>query len=235
MSIATDKPIILWDIHGVLFNQKSFALAFLSYPHRYQLTTHISWQFLKDLLSAGVTNIEYLPIAEKYNNPYLQKFLLYAANDVTPITDTHQIVRELAAADYQQEIASNINPRAFAQLTNPSVFPQYAPFFALFNLPASQIAYLKDGKVIRKPDPAFFQEYLMKNNLNPQRIIFIDDNRENIKTARAMGFDAILFKHPYELRTALRARGINIAPPPYQFSHQKNSHRLFTTAPLSSK
>lgn len=227
--IAHAKPIILWDLHGVLFHQKSYLTSLMHYPHLSQLLSHVHWPFIKDLLHAGVTNIEYLPIEEKYHNPYLQNFLIYAANNVTIIPPMKDLVFELAHLGYEQQIASNIGPKAFAQLINPHIYPEYASFFALFNLPASQTGCFCHGIILKKPNAAYFDNYLQKNNLNPlkQHIIFIDDVKANILTARALGFDAILFKHPYQLRTALRERGIPVAPPPHLFSNQQRSY-IFT-------
>ncbi len=234
---AKEKPIILWDLHGVLFHQKSFVITFLKSPELYRIISHINWQFIKDLLRSGITNIEYLPITKKYHNPYLRDFLLHAVNNVVLLPAMKDLVYELAADGYAQQIASNINPLAFAHLTNPHRHPEYAPFFALFNIPASQTGYLSNGMVIRKPNVAYFQTYLAKNNLNPfeDHIIFIDDIRENIIAARNLGFDAILFKNPYQLRTELRARSIDVAPPPYIFSNQLKSYTFSMPSLLSSK
>ncbi len=45
LCLAQTKPIILWDLHGVFFNQHNFAKTWLIG----QLITHISWPFIHDL------------------------------------------------------------------------------------------------------------------------------------------------------------------------------------------
>lgn len=227
-AIAQEKPIILWDLHGVLFHQKSFIPLLLQYPYLSQLISHISWTFLKDLVKAGITSIEYLPITQKYNNPYLQDFLIKVANDISPITPVHDVVHELAALGYDQRIGSNISPIAFTHLINPQLYPDHAPFFSLFNIPASQTGHVRNGTTIRKPNPQYYLDYVTKNNidLTKQPIIFIDDKRDNVIEARKLGFDAIQFKNPSQLRHELRMRGIAIAPPTHTFSDQKKSYIL---------
>jgi epoxide hydrolase-like predicted phosphatase len=45
-------------------------------------------------------------------------------------------------------------------------------------------SYLMEG---RKPDPGIFESVLKENNLNPSETLMIDDNTENIETARSLG------------------------------------------------
>lgn len=44
----------------------------------------------------------------------------------------------------------------------------------------------------RKPDIDFFKYIIEKNNLNPHKTIFLDDNIENIKSASSLGIKTIL-------------------------------------------
>jgi FMN phosphatase YigB (HAD superfamily) len=47
---------------------------------------------------------------------------------------------------------------------------------------------------IRKPDSAIFRVLLAQSNMDPHNAIFVDDNRKNLDSAAAIGFDTILFK-----------------------------------------
>lgn len=49
-----------------------------------------------------------------------------------------------------------------------------------------------DVKLI-KPDPEIYKCILDKYNLNPNECIFIDDNRDNIDTAKSLGINAIQY------------------------------------------
>ncbi|MFC1887353.1 HAD-IA family hydrolase [Candidatus Cloacimonadota bacterium] len=50
-----------------------------------------------------------------------------------------------------------------------------------------------------KTEPAAFLSLLKENDLNPEEIIFIDDNPKNIKTAESLGISGILFENPAQL------------------------------------
>ena len=59
-----------------------------------------------------------------------------------------------------------------------------------------------------KPHPQIFQILLSRYNLQAENCIFIDDNPANIKGAQTLGFDAILFTSPKDLRAELTGRGV---------------------------
>lgn len=71
-----------------------------------------------------------------------------------------------------------------------------------------------DGVVVsgternRKPFPKFYQVLLDRYHVKPEEALFIDDNERNIKAARELGIDSILFKNPAQLVEDLAARGI---------------------------
>jgi FMN phosphatase YigB (HAD superfamily) len=233
---AMQKPVILWDLHEVIFNQQNPISVIIHYPYLYQAITQISWSLFKDLLYELIANIfdqksteDYLNIIRKHNNPYLEDLIIRVANRLNVIPTMDQLVYELTALGYPQHIGSNIGPLAFKKLIDPQNYPDFVSIFNQFDIPASQVAQWQDGILIRKPDPQYFQLYLNKNNLNPyeKHIIFIDDNIHNIRAAQKLGFDTILFKHPYQLRTELRKRGIPVAPPPYTIVSQNSSHALY--------
>jgi HAD superfamily hydrolase (TIGR01509 family) len=47
---------------------------------------------------------------------------------------------------------------------------------------------------LRKPDPAFFQIAFDRFNLNPERMLFVDDNSENIASIGKLGANTFLFE-----------------------------------------
>jgi len=61
---------------------------------------------------------------------------------------------------------------------------------------------------MKKPDTKIFQLLLERIKHRAERCVFIDDSAKNIEAAAGLGFDAILFKSPDLLRSALAARGI---------------------------
>jgi len=46
---------------------------------------------------------------------------------------------------------------------------------------------------LAKPDPKFFKYVLKKLKTKPKECLFIDNNLENIKTAKNLGFSTIIF------------------------------------------
>ncbi|HPE69230.1 MAG TPA: HAD family phosphatase [Thermotogota bacterium] len=54
-----------------------------------------------------------------------------------------------------------------------------------------------------KPDPAFYLYILEREHTPPSQAIFIDDNADNVRSAREIGIHAILFEDPSSLREKL--------------------------------
>lgn len=59
-----------------------------------------------------------------------------------------------------------------------------------------------------KPDPAIFAALAERFGLTPATTVFVDDNHVNVEGGRQLGFDAVLFTTPDQLRADLVARGL---------------------------
>lgn len=55
----------------------------------------------------------------------------------------------------------------------------------------------------RKPDPLIYQMLIKKTGVNPDEMIFIDDNPKNLIPAQAIGTKTFLFENPKKLREEL--------------------------------
>lgn len=62
----------------------------------------------------------------------------------------------------------------------------------------------------RKPFPKIYEILLERYNLNPANCLFIDDNFENIVTAKKMGINGIHYKNTERLLNDLSEYGIHI-------------------------
>jgi 2-haloacid dehalogenase len=97
------------------------------------------------------------------------------------------------------------------------------PCFALSNMEAEtypvrrdRFAFMRwfDGAVISgiegvaKPDERIFEIMVSRHGLDPRRTVFIDDSPANVAAAREMGFLAIRFVSPEELRNELCRLGV---------------------------
>lgn len=59
-----------------------------------------------------------------------------------------------------------------------------------------------------KPDPAIFQLLLDRFGLDPGAAFYVDDSPANVAAASELGFDAVRFTGPEQLRRDLEARGL---------------------------
>ncbi len=59
-----------------------------------------------------------------------------------------------------------------------------------------------------KPDPRIFQLLLDRYELDPSRVLFIDDHAPNVRAAAALGMDAIQFADAERLESELVKRGL---------------------------
>lgn len=99
------------------------------------------------------------------------------------------------------------------------------PVYGLTNWSAEkfEIALLKydffkvlDGIVVSgiekeiKPEEKIFEILIYRYNLIPSETVFIDDSLPNIETAKRLGFQAIHFKNPEQLRIDLKAKGVEL-------------------------
>ncbi len=64
-----------------------------------------------------------------------------------------------------------------------------------------------------KPDPVIYRRVLDLLNVPPGRALMIDDNPDNIKGARSVGMDGIVFESAVRLRKILAERGCLIGVP----------------------
>jgi 2-haloacid dehalogenase len=59
-----------------------------------------------------------------------------------------------------------------------------------------------------KPDPAIFRLLLDRFGLDPAATFYVDDSEPNVDAAGRLGFDAVRFTTPAQLRRDLEARGL---------------------------
>ncbi len=99
------------------------------------------------------------------------------------------------------------------------------PLYALSNWSheAFPVAYEKydfmkdfDGLVVSgyekllKPDHAIYRVLMQRYGVNPEEAVYIDDNKPNADAAAELGFHAVHFSSPEQLRTELRSLGLEV-------------------------
>jgi len=94
-------------------------------------------------------------------------------------------------------------------LTNWSseTFPYALEHYDFFKVFEGKIVVSGDEKLI-KPDPKIFYLLLNRYNIKAEESVFIDDNADNIKTARNLGFTTIHVNPQTDLKKELNTLGL---------------------------
>lgn len=116
---------------------------------------------------------------------------------VGPIDGTVRILAELLEASYPTAALSNWSAETF-----PIVQHQFE-FLTWFD----EVVLSGDVKRI-KPDPAIFHILLERVARDASDCVFIDDTQANVKAAQQLGFRAIHFQSPAQLRQDLAKMGV---------------------------
>ena len=196
------NTIIAFDLHSVVFApdwKKSIKILW-QWPHKLRLigcalNIRFVWQCFA-LLTKDPTDEEYFALFQQ-RCPRLLPLIIDLFNAFNPIDGTVAILRELKEKRYPLHIASNCGPRRFQKLKER--FP-----FIMDLFDKAKINNCDVNNLIKKPSPQFFEEYLRDYNPDNKKIVFIDNNKHNIKSAATLGIIGILFKSPTQLRDALK-------------------------------
>jgi len=212
---AVGPDVFLWDLDGVVLTRKNMVGVALAYPRKRELWRQLSYPLLRDALTVlfgrrvfgfkGASE-QYVRLAHQYDVPLLEEFVLTVANAKEVIPGTVDIMRQLHEAGYRQYIGTNMGKTVFDHLVRKKDFAFLNDWF---DVSASQFVTL-DGlkRGIYKPKKKFFEEFLLRNDLLPSRIIFVDDRLENVRAAREVGLRAIKFTGPRALTRRLKKMGV---------------------------
>ncbi|MBY8828459.1 HAD family hydrolase [Hephaestia mangrovi] len=118
-----------------------------------------------------------------------------------PIPGMHELVAELDAAGVPLYAITNFSGEFW-----PPFRAKHAQLFDRFR----DVVVSGDEKLM-KPDAAIYRLALDRFGLAPHEAVFIDDNRDNVAGAAAVGMAAIHFSDARALRTELAALGLPIA------------------------
>lgn len=109
------------------------------------------------------------------------------------IPGTVAIAKQVKAAGYPIYLLSNFSAETFPLAC------QLHPFLNIFD-----DAIISGEVGMIKPNPAIFHYTLDRIQRKAEECVFIDDHLPNIETARQLGFTAIHFRAPGELKTQLQ-------------------------------
>lgn len=114
-----------------------------------------------------------------------------------PIEGSVALLRRLAGANRRLVALSNWSAETFP------IARQRFDFLSCF-----EDIVVSGEHAMAKPDREIFELACRRWRINPAQALFIDDNADNIDTARAMGFHTVRFIGPPALEAALRALGV---------------------------
>ena len=117
-----------------------------------------------------------------------------------PIPGMHALVEELEAAGVPLFAITNFSGEFWP--------PFRARETALFDR-FRDVVVSGDEKLV-KPDPAIYQLALERFKLAPHEAVFVDDNRDNVAGAAALGIGSIHFTDAGALRQELVAMGLPV-------------------------
>lgn len=125
---------------------------------------------------------------------YAQRFLETIPG---PVAGTHEIVRQLDEAGFPLFAITNFG----------------ADFWAMFRPTAPVLDRFRDIVVsgqerLVKPDPAIYRLAAQRFGFPPERMLFIDDNQDNIAAARLEGWRAHHFTDAAALEAELVSLGL---------------------------
>ena len=118
---------------------------------------------------------------------------------MTTKLDTVELITALRASGYHIYYLSNMSEEIYA------LFTQRRRFMQLF-----EGGIVSFAVKLTKPDPEIFNLLLKKYDLDPTQTAFVDDGRENIAAAQALGLTAIPFKDALDLRKMLEFLGVTV-------------------------
>ena len=114
-----------------------------------------------------------------------------------PVKGSLELVRELAERGVPLFAITNFGAE---------LWDMFRPTQAIFDLFADII--VSGTEKVVKPDPAIYELALARFGLEPGEAIFIDDNLDNVISARANGFVAHHFADACNLRSELAKYGL---------------------------
>ena len=122
----------------------------------------------------------------KGGNPYIKCIMFDKGGVWCEVSDTEwqlnegitKLASDLSSKGYSVVIHSNCNSTVGEKLKKEGYFKGFRLFFS----------YEMD---LKKPDREFYKSIIDKLNLKPYQCVFIDDNDDNIDTAKVIGMEVI--------------------------------------------
>lgn len=106
--------------------------------------------------------------------------------------DVIDVIKSLKKQGFRVYLATNLWTAILPDLKK--LFPDVLSLFDALYFPSDE-----NGNVF-KPHPEFYTDFMRKFGVSPDQIVFIDDDRANIKAAYEVGWRCILYKNVYDFK-----------------------------------
>jgi 2-haloacid dehalogenase len=198
------RPAIVFDLGGVLidWNPRHLYRKLIDDETRMEWflaeVCHSAWNEEQDRGRTFAAAIEEAVAQHPEHRPLIAAYFeRWDEMMAGPIEGSVTILEELKDAGYELHALTNWSAETF-----PFARDRFA-FLEWFET----ILVSADVGLI-KPDPRIFELLLARIGRPPAECVYIDDNPKNAAAAAALGFDAIAFQGPDQLRAELTRRDL---------------------------
>ncbi len=115
-------------------------------------------------------------------------------SSLTEIKGMRELINFYKAKGYQVALLSNVGSSHAGFLRDRGYYDGFSPILLSCELG------------VDKPDPRIYQILLSRLQVAPENCIFIDDKKENVDAAIALGIDGIVFSSSEQIKAELERR-----------------------------
>ncbi|HYZ25717.1 MAG TPA: HAD family phosphatase [Geminicoccaceae bacterium] len=197
-------PVIVFDLGGVLIDWNPRHLYRKLFDDEARMewflaeVCHSAWNEEQDRGRTFAAAIEEAAARHPDHGPLIAAYFeRWPEMLAGPIEGTVAVLEELNEAGYELHALTN---------WSAETFPFARDRFAFLDRFRTILVSADVGLI--KPDPAIFELLLARIGRTAAECLYIDDNAKNVLAAARVGFDAIAFENPEQLRHDLARRDL---------------------------
>lgn len=204
-TIIAAPQAVIFDFGGVMTNKNPKKEAVIYFLREFFQLSESEYEQVnlrkKEFMKSGKTDTEFwfyfakernVILPENWENSF--KAVLKDAIQLNP--EMFALVEELKGNPIPIGLLSNIDQRLSKLIREFGMYQLFNPCIL-----SCEIGF-------EKPDPRAYETVLVALQLPAGEIVFIDDKLDNVEAAKKLGFDAILFESPEQLREELKQRDL---------------------------
>lgn len=197
--VTANQNIVVFDFGGVMTNEPNREVVINFLKDSFSLSDvefNVVHQQKKVAVSNGMTDHEFwLSFAEEQNivleDNWVDEFYKVLRKGIAPNQEMYELVAELQNHGCIVGMLSNIDTRRAGIVRVLGLYDPFKP------------CILSCEIGIEKPDYQAYQVLVDVLDVKPERIIFVDNQRENVDAAVDLGINAIFFESVEQLREEL--------------------------------